>query len=118
MAKAAEGPTEGRGVVRAGIPVVMVKAIARAARDRGHTSRSVAAIFRATAITILRDVVAAAARTGRILRVPRAGPARAPTGARVPPVLVPVDVARADRDKADKEEVGGDRTLNCKTPLG
>ena len=74
-----------------------------------------AAIFRATGITILRDAVAAGARTGRILRAPRAVPARAPTGARAEG-RVPVAQARAD--KADREEVGGGRTLNCKTPLG
>ena len=113
MAKAAEG----RGVGPAGIPVVTVKAIARAARDREHTGQGVAAIFRVTAITIPRDAVAAKAPTGRILRVPRAVPARAPTGAPAE-ARVPADVARVDRDKADREEVGGDRTLNCKTPLG
>lgn len=117
MAKATKDPTAGGiPVVTAGVMVVRVKATVRTARDREHTGQSVAAIFRATAITIPRDAVVVEARIGRILRVRKAVPAQAQTGARAEG-RAQADQGPVAEARADKEEVGGDRTLNCKTPL-
>ena len=104
MAKVGAGPAEGL-VVAGGVTVVEEKVIARVVKDVGPEWADQNALMdRADPeVRMAADAVAwARAARGQMDRVRIA---RDPAE------------ARADRDNADWDEVGGDKTLNNKTPI-